>query len=211
VSRFGRSLIQALTWIERIRAAGGRFFSVADGLDASTETGRLVLRIMLSMAEWELEGIRSTWQLAREKAIARGVYCGAFAPVGYTRLPSGRLRPNRRVAALIPELFERRASGETLMALARTLEAHGVPTASGNPVWSPATIGNLLRNRAYLGEVGSGQHTRVDAHRPLVEESLWQRAQTPRRPQPKRPKAAALLMGGLLVCAGCGRSLRFGG
>jgi DNA invertase Pin-like site-specific DNA recombinase len=211
VSRFGRSLIRGLTSIEQIREAGGTFFSVADGLDTSTETGRLVLRIMLSMAEWELEGIQATWRVAREKAIDRGVYCGAFTPIGYKRLPSGRLQSDPKVAPLIPELFERRANGEMLVALARTLEQLGVPTATGNPVWSCTTTANLLRNRAYLGEVRSGEHTRVDAHQPLVDESLWQRAQTPRRPAPKHARAAALLMGGLLVCAGCGRSLRFGG
>ena len=71
LDRFGRSLIDGLAAIERIRAAGGTFVAVQDGLDITTPTGKLVLRIMLSMAEWELDRIRAPWEVARERAVAR--------------------------------------------------------------------------------------------------------------------------------------------
>src|SRR4051812_4383670 len=66
IDRFGRSLVDGLAAVGRITEAGGVFVSVQDGLDLSTDTGRLVLRIMLSMAEWELDRIR--WN--RETACA---------------------------------------------------------------------------------------------------------------------------------------------
>src|SRR3954470_24858143 len=46
IDRFGRSLADGLAAIERVTRAGGVFASVQDGLDLSTDTGRLVLRIM---------------------------------------------------------------------------------------------------------------------------------------------------------------------
>lgn len=61
LDRFGRTLIDGLRHIERIQAAGGTFVSVADGFDLATDTGRLVLRIMLSLAEFELDRVRSNW------------------------------------------------------------------------------------------------------------------------------------------------------
>src|SRR5829696_7662080 len=79
----GARLIDALAAIERIERAGGIFVSVNDGLDLRTDTGRLVLRIMLSMAEYELDRIRGTWDAARAKAIERGVYMAPRAPTGY--------------------------------------------------------------------------------------------------------------------------------
>src|SRR5690348_12101892 len=54
LDRFGRSLVNGLEAIERIRRAGGVFVSVQDGFDIRTPTGKLVLRLMLSMAEFEL-------------------------------------------------------------------------------------------------------------------------------------------------------------
>ncbi len=63
LDRFGRSLVDGLSKIDRIAAAGGIFVSVQDGLDLSTPTGKLVLRIMFSMAEWELDLRPVSWQL----------------------------------------------------------------------------------------------------------------------------------------------------
>jgi DNA invertase Pin-like site-specific DNA recombinase len=98
LDRFGRSLLDSLTAIERIRAAGGTFVAVQDGLDVTTDTGKLVLRIMLSMAEWELDRIRAQWNSARERAVARGVHMGAYPPTGYTRDSSRRLHPDALTA-----------------------------------------------------------------------------------------------------------------
>jgi DNA invertase Pin-like site-specific DNA recombinase len=51
VTRFGRSLLSGIAAIERINAAGGRFVAVENDLDTSTDTGRLVLHILLALAE----------------------------------------------------------------------------------------------------------------------------------------------------------------
>ncbi|HYN50325.1 MAG TPA: recombinase family protein [Thermoleophilaceae bacterium] len=61
LDRFGRSLIDGLAAIERIRRAGGTSVSVQDGFDLTTETGRLIMRIMLAMGEWQLDRVRSVW------------------------------------------------------------------------------------------------------------------------------------------------------
>jgi len=74
LDRFGRSLVDSLALIDRIQVAGGTFAAVQNGLDLTTDTGRLVLRIMLSLAEYELDRVRSNWDAARAHAIARGVH-----------------------------------------------------------------------------------------------------------------------------------------
>jgi DNA invertase Pin-like site-specific DNA recombinase len=92
LTRFGRSLSHGLNAIQRITDAGGRFVTVQEGeeLDFSTDTGRLLLRFFLSLAEWELDRIRTNWAVASQRAIARGVYFGQ-RPFGYLRGPDGRL------------------------------------------------------------------------------------------------------------------------
>ncbi len=49
LAHLGTSLEDAVVAIERIQAAGGRFLSIGDGIDLSTASGRLVLRILLSL------------------------------------------------------------------------------------------------------------------------------------------------------------------
>lgn len=55
----GSSLEDALTAVERVRAAGGRFVSVADGIDLDTPHGRLVLRLLLSVSDQTIQGVRT--------------------------------------------------------------------------------------------------------------------------------------------------------
>src|SRR4051812_34175108 len=89
LDRFGRSLVHGLEAIERIRRAGGVFVSVADGFDIRTPTGKLVLRLMLSMAEFDLDRIRENHAAARARAIARGAHLAPHVPIGYRKLEDG--------------------------------------------------------------------------------------------------------------------------
>ncbi len=114
LDRFGRSLLDGLVAIERIQRAGGTFASVNDGFDLGTDTGRLVMRVMLSMAEWQRDRARENWDAARERAVARGVHCASRPPTGYRRGPSGRLVVDPGSAPVIRELFARRADGEAI-------------------------------------------------------------------------------------------------
>jgi Resolvase, N terminal domain len=49
VCHLGASTREVLGAIERVQAAGGRFVSVRDGIDLSTDSGRLVLRVLMSV------------------------------------------------------------------------------------------------------------------------------------------------------------------
>ena len=178
LDRFGRSLLDGLAAIERIVNANGSFVSAQDGLDLRTDTGRLILRVMLSMAEWELDRIRATWESARERAIDRGVYLGRTPPFGYKRGRDRRLEVDPDTGPLVAEIFRRHVRGETIGDLARWLEDTKVLTALENPGWTWKAVNTILRNRVYLGEVCSGRYLSRDAHPPLVERGLWQRAQT---------------------------------
>jgi hypothetical protein len=209
LDRFGRSLTDSLAAIDRIQRAGGTFISVQDGLDLSTPTGTLVVRIMFSMAEWELDRIRSNWQIARFKAIERGVHVGSWPPFGYRRDEAGRLNPHRRNAPILIDLFQRRAAGESIRSLGRSLEARGVKTTRGNPGWSETSLRHIFANRVYLGELRAGTAVRTKAHEPLVDPLVWHAAQNP-RVLPERQRRLPTLLGGLLRCAGCSMALHSG-
>lgn len=206
VDRFGRSLADGVRTIERIRAAGGGFYSVQDGLDIGTDAGRLVLRILLSVAEYQLDGMRASWDASCERAIRRGVYIATSTPVGYRKTRAGRLRPHPQHAGVMRELFERRAAGEGLMTLCRFLEQHGVRTGGGNPVWTASTLSNVLHARVYLGEVHHGQYVNPKAHPPLADAASWQAAQHP--PTPARRESGPFVLRGLVRCAGCRHALK---
>jgi site-specific DNA recombinase len=200
LDRFGRSLIDGLSKIDRIIAAGGIFVSVQDGLDLSTPTGKLVLRIMLSMAEWELDRIRANWLLAKQRAIARGVHVGPYPPFGYRRRKDGRLTPDPKAAPLVEQIFRRRGEGATIRSLAERLSESGLPTGKGSSHFTGAAVQAILKNRAYLGELKLADEVNPTAHPALVDQATWQRAQRPVR---SVNSSRASLLGGILRCGTC--------
>ncbi len=204
LDRFGRSLLDGLRAIQQIEAAGGIIVSVGDGLDPSTATGRLILQLLFSIAEWELERVRSNWEEAKARAIERGVYVGR-EPFGYRRDAAGRLRIDPRQGPIVREIFARRAAGESYQVIAHAIQRHGLRTSRGGPL-DHAFVWKIVHNPAYRGEARHGPHRNPHAHPPLVDATLWQSCQSQPRPQGK--KRSELLLAGMIRCAGCGRKMK---
>ena len=72
----------------------------------------------------------------------------------------------------------------TLRELAEYLTEQQVPCLGAR--WRPDSVGPILRNRVYLGEVRSGRFVNPAAHEPIVDNALWQAAQTSKRSRSRR-------------------------
>jgi DNA invertase Pin-like site-specific DNA recombinase len=48
----GSSLSEAVAVIDRIRAAGGTLLSVSDGIELGVDTGQVIWRLLVSLAQW---------------------------------------------------------------------------------------------------------------------------------------------------------------
>jgi DNA invertase Pin-like site-specific DNA recombinase len=204
LDRFGRSLVDGLQLIDRIQDAGGTFASVQDGFDLRTDTGRLVLRIMLSMAEYELERVRSNWHDAKARAVMRGVHPSARPPFGYRREGrGGPLFVDDRNGPLVTALFRRRVElRESYSQLARWLGGEGARTSAGRALWSLRGVKDIIRNRVYLGIAYAGATENPDAHPALVDYETWRAAQrTGQQTIPRSEHPSPL--SGLMRCAGC--------
>jgi site-specific DNA recombinase len=202
LDRFGRTLVDSLGLIERIQRAGGTFASVQEGFDLTTPTGRLVLRMMLSLAEWELDRIRGNWEEARERAVARGLHLTATVPFGYQRRADNGLEPHPHNGPIVTELFERRANGAGWAELQRWLKSKRARTQRGHADWSLRGVRDIVRSDVYLGVARHGEYVNREAHTPLTDPVTWRRAQRRGTVQKSRADEPALL-GGLLRCAGC--------
>lgn len=204
LDRFGRSVVDGLQSIARIEGAGGTFVSVQDGFDLSTPTGKLVLRILFSVGEWEFERVRNNWDAAQGRAIARGAYIGPRVPAGFVKGKDGRLRIVPEQAAVIKEAFERRRRGETYDTIAEFLNGSELETASGVR-FSRGQVQEMLKSAAYRGEVHRGNHRNPSAHEPIVDAATWQACQA--LPRGTRDWGQGLVTG-RIRCAACGRSMR---
>ena len=214
LDRFGRSLMDGLQLIDRIRDAGGTFASVQDGFDLGTDTGGLVLRIMFSMAEYELDRVRGGWYDARARAVMRGIHPSARTPFGYARKRQGTtpggapkyvgpLLRDPRTGPLVTELYRRRVEQRASHSeLARWLTSLGVPTAAGRTSWSQRGVRDIIANRVYMGIAYASDVENPDAHPALIDRETWRLAQRAgQRTHPRSPHPSPL--SGLMRCTGC--------
>jgi DNA invertase Pin-like site-specific DNA recombinase len=204
LDRFMRSLSHGVATIERIEKQWGRkFVSVTESSDTSTASGRLILNVLMSFAEFERERQQEAWEIAKRSAIGRGVYISATPPFGYDRDENGRLHPNADAKA-VRRVFKERARGASWNKCADVLDRLAPKASGGN--WTRQTVERVITNRAYLGEAKQGEVVNPDAHQALVDEATWLLAQ-PSVLGPREEPASKSLLSGLLVCGTCGRPM----
>lgn len=75
--RLSRSLQDLLTLVDRIRAAGAGFRSLAEDIDTTTPAGRLVFHVFASIAQFERERIAERTREGLEAARRRGREVGS--------------------------------------------------------------------------------------------------------------------------------------
>jgi len=193
----------ALKLIEEIHAQGGQVAVVDLGLDPTTPLGEFGMTIMLALARMQRRQIAGNWDIARERAVARGIHPCPTVPFGYRRREDRRLEPDPRTASWVRALYERRASGEAWSSLGRWLEEQGARTAGwGRNTWSLRAMRDIIRSDVYLGVASHGDFRNVRAHEPIVDRLLWQRAQR-RGTVPTALSDEPALLAGVLRCAGC--------
>jgi DNA invertase Pin-like site-specific DNA recombinase len=70
MSRLG--VADALKLVERITEAGGEVAAIDLGVDPTTQTGELLMTLMLALARMERRRLKAGWGVAIEHAIERG-------------------------------------------------------------------------------------------------------------------------------------------
>jgi DNA invertase Pin-like site-specific DNA recombinase len=108
LSRFSRSLLDAVEMSKRIADAGGRL--IADDFDSAQPMNKAMLGLLAGFAEEELDARREGWRQARQRHVERGVPNGR-APFGYRKRPDGRLEVVKAEAKIVRQVFEQRAAG----------------------------------------------------------------------------------------------------
>jgi DNA invertase Pin-like site-specific DNA recombinase len=127
--------------------AGQQLFSVGDSIDTRTAAGRLVLNVLLSVAQWEREAIGERTRDALRLKIGRGERCGKVR-FGFDLAADGKtLTPNPTEQEAIAIVQRLRAAGETLRAIAAELNARGVATKEGRP-WLHTSVARILARAA---------------------------------------------------------------
>lgn len=193
LDRVARSVVDMGTLLDE----GLQVISATEPLDTTTPMGRAMVEILQVFA-----GLESATTGERAKATkaflkSRGRWGGGPRPYGFEPVPASDgvgkvLRVVEEEAAIVRRIFEALDSGAGAYAVARSLNADGVPTSTRRGGWQPSTVLNLARSwhvSGYLSErvaPGSRERRRVPGEDgepvrpwvPLVPDDLAERVRT---------------------------------
>lgn len=145
LDRLTRSVADLGKLIDRyFGEAGGKvLLSVGEQIDTRSASGRLVLNVLVSVAQWEREAIseRTCAALAEKRKL--GEHVGTI-PYGFEMdEPGGRLVVDAEEAAVIKRIQELRGQGLSLRAIAVVLNGAGVRTKR-ECLWTKSQVHRLL-------------------------------------------------------------------
>lgn len=127
--------------------ASGRWalLSVGEQVDTRTASGRLVLNVLASVAQWEREATGERTSAALRHKAAQGEYTGGRAPYGYRVADDGvHVEPNSDEQRVLADVTALRGNGRSLNAIAADLTARSVLSRAGKP-FAAGQIAQLLR------------------------------------------------------------------
>ena len=113
-------------------------YSVSEQINTKNAAGRLVLNVLVSVAQWERETICERTKDALQAKKARGEKTGGNVPFGFNVI-NGKLVKNEEEQSIINEIKNLKNKGLSLRKIAGILNEKGIVTKNGK-AWTAAQI-----------------------------------------------------------------------
>jgi len=188
VDRLSRSLLDFSRLVEVFDKYKVSFVSVTQPINTADSTGRLMLNILLSFAQFERETIADR---TRDKVCAarrKGKWTGGIPVLGYDVHPDGgKILVNEDEAPMVREIFRLYLQHKSLQKVVAELNRRGWTTKSwttksgrlreGTP-FTKSTLARFLANPVFMGCVNHKGQVYPGEHRGIIRKSTFGQVQT---------------------------------
>lgn len=205
LDRLTRSVLDLYTLLKEWEERGIFFRSVTEPYDTQKPEGRFMIGLLALLAEWERLRISERVREVMAHTVRADGRHLSKPPLGYD-MCDGQLVINPGEAQRVREIFERACEGPGTRAIALELNRRNLKTRQG-AAWSAFTIGYILRNPIYTGQVSWQGTPSQGTHQPLISAATWEAANallSVRSRTPPRTKANQHPLTGILRCGLCG-------
>ena len=246
LSRLGRDYILMGYYTEIFFPSKGvRYVALADGFD-SLKSSNDIAPFMNILNDMYARDISRKVKSAKLQRAKNGLFVGSEAPYGYKKA-QGHLEVDPDAACIVQLIFQLALQGKGETCIARELDARKImnpvahkiakgfrkpdeathPSSTETEKWTSRTVGNILSNRVYLGELRyhlteiinhKTKQTRkipeeeqiviLNAHKPIIDEATFEEA---KRIRATHISPATLhrdnIFRGLLFCDCCGGTM----
>ena len=178
---------------------------MADESNTTTSNGRMVMRIMTSVSQNEIEKCSERTKFGMAGAIKQG-HIPNRAPLGYTR-DEKKLVPNPLTKDVPIRIFNLYLEGNSHQKIANILNNEKV---LGRTNWLDSTVQKILTNEVYKGDFVHGKRTKHPTYyenvvEPLVSKETWENCQYQKQRNARHyERTATYLFTNKLKCSNCG-------
>lgn len=171
--RLHRNLGDYVRLNEALAAGGAALVTINGGVvDLTTSSGILQADIMASVHANEVRHMSERGLASQEYRAGLGLYRGP-APFGYANKGKGVIEPIPDEAAVVKDVARRILSGESLMSIAKRVEASGVKSRQGVK-WTATTIRKMVLAPTQAGLVTRhGEILGRGKWDPNIDEADW--------------------------------------
>jgi len=198
ISRFARNTLDTLKYVRMLKEKNIAVFFEDEKINTLTMDGELLLVVLSSVAQQEVENISANVKKGLKMKMKRGELVGFQGCLGYDYHPEDKtITVNEKEAEIVRYLFNRYIEGAGGYVIGRELENLGYKTKYGSSTWAQSTIIGIIKNEKYKGDLLLGKTFTVDPiskrrlenmgeedqfyirehHEPIISEEVFEKAQ----------------------------------
>ncbi len=212
IDRLGRQLKGFIDLADKIRIV-----TVEGGIDTGTPTGRMMLSLLSTFAEFEANqmGQRQTTSQAYRRKAGRAVGAPSFGYINVQRDDGTYRIIDQEEGLIVREMVDKILTGASIRSIADWLNEQGIKTKQGK-TWSASTVSQVTSNPAIAGlRQSKGDFIRDEDGLPIIDEHLaiismfeLQQLEDAKKQRatfmPNTRLHDRLLLHGIAHCASCG-------
>ncbi|MBC2259799.1 recombinase family protein [Listeria booriae] len=163
ISRFARNTLDTLRYVRMLKEKGVAVYFEDEKINTLTMDGELLLVVLSSVAQQEVENISANVKKGLQMKMKRGELVGFPGCLGYDYDSEEKtLTVNEEEAEIVRYIFSRYIQGVGTHIIATELTGLGYKTKRGNTKWPDSTVLGILKNEKYQGDVLLGKTFTLD-------------------------------------------------
>ena len=181
---------------------------MADESNTTTSNGRMVMRIMTSVSQNEIEKCSERTKFGMVGAIKAG-HIPNKCPLGFTR-KNKKLVPDPLTKDVVSRIYDLYLEGKSYQSIVNIYNNEKV---LGKNNWRDSTISHIIANELYKGDYIFGKRTKSptyyeDVVEPIVSKQVWEDCQYQKQRNARHyERTATYLFTNKLKCYKCGSFL----
>ena len=163
ISRFARNTVDTLNYVRMLRDRNIAIFFEKENINTLDMNGELLLTIMSSLAQQEVESLSQNVKMGLQMKMKRGELIGFNGCYGYDYHTEDKsITVNEEEAEIVRMIYDMYLEGYGTTTIAKRLMELGIKNKKGEVSWHTHGVMGMIKNEKYKGDILLGKTFTTD-------------------------------------------------